>query len=1037
MLVRLQNRLRSWRLWRWVAGVLATYTVVGFMVVPWVIERQLAALLQERLGVQMTVQDIQLNPWALTFGIDGLDLIDADGRRVISLERAFANLQVNSLTRKAWSIRELHLFGLHGSLRRYSASDSNIARLASRWSATAEPVPEPLLPSQPGVMPRLLIADIRVEDASLALTDDVLSPPLFTSIDDLEFNVTDLSTLPDALAPDTLSLIMGNGSQLHWTGSVSLNPMRSEGELRMAGPYVDLAYSYLRSALPVRLTGGWLEAEFQYDVALPAQGGFEAAINGFDASVSELLLSDPENGARLASLPVLQLEGGALQWTERSVTLERLLLDGVDLRPERAADGTINFLRLLTGAGQTSGEPAGAAAASSPAPATPSTPAAPTASQSRARPAPTPATFSTPAALTTPWLVRANQLALQNWTIGLVDHVPAPPVAVDVSLNATLDDLSNVPQTPITVAGLIDLSSGGTLRAGGVLNVLPQIDFSGELVLEGLALPVIQPYVTPLANISVDSGLFGVTGDLTLAPGSMRFAGSLALDKIALTDTVERESLLGVSSLAIESLTVASGEQLQIDIGDIHIREPYARVEIEQSGANNIARALIPPAAATAVSAPDPTEEVAAPELLPITVQNITIENGSADFSDESLPLPFAVHMAGLAGEVSALSTRSIEPARVNLEGQVDEYGLVTIGGRLRPFAPTELTEIDLRFRNLDIPSMSPYIIKFAGRRIDDGDLDVDLSYRINDGQLSGDNALVMRDLVLGERVPHPDALELPLGLALALLKDRNGVIDLEVPVSGDINNPDFNYGQVIRRALANIITNVVTSPFRLLASLVGSGDEELGAINFMPGSADVAPPERETLASLAGALQQRPQLLLKISGVAAEAEDTAALREQFLERRIEEALVAGAAAPAAVAAPADNVDAVAAAPTRTSVLEGFYMTAQQGGVVGATAAAFLQQLRVQHTGPAPAGEPGQFDELAYASALQRELLPLEPVSAQDLEVLGQARATAVLEQLTAVDPALAGRAQLTGVVAEGAMADGWIGMALEVDVSQ
>jgi hypothetical protein len=1002
MLVRLQNRLRSWRMWCWLAGVLATYTVVGFMVVPWVIERQLSALLQERLGVQMTVQDIQLNPWALTFGIDGLDLLDADGRRVISLERAFANLQLNSLTRKAWSIRELYLVGLHGSLRRYSASDSNIDRLASRWSATAEPVTEPLPPSEPGATPRLLIADLRVEDASLALTDDVLSPPLFTSIDDLDFTVTDLSTLPDALAPDTLSLIMGNGSQLHWTGSVSLNPMRSEGELRMVGPYIDLAYSYLRSALPVRLTGGWLEAEFQYDVALPAQGGFEAAINGFDASVSELLISDPENGARLASVPVLRLEGGALQWTERSVTLERLLLDGVDLRPERAADGTINFLRLLTGAGQTADEPAGSvAAAASPA----------------------------------PWQVRANQLALQNWTIGLVDHVPAPPVAVDVSINATLDDLSNVPQTPITVAGLIDLSSGGTLRAGGVLNVLPQIDFSGELVLEGLALPVIQPYVTPLANISVDSGLFGVTGDLTLAPGNLRFAGSVAMDNIALTDTVERESLLGLSSLAIESLTVASGEQLQIDIGDIHIREPYARVEIEQGGANNIARALIPAAAATAVSTPDRTEEIAAPKLLPITVQNITIENGSADFSDESLPLPFAVHMTGLAGEVSALSTRSTEPARVNLKGQVDEYGLVTIGGQLRPFAPTELTEIDLRFRNLDIPSMSPYIIKFAGRRIDDGDLDVDLSYRINDGQLSGDNALVMRDLVLGERVPHPDALDLPLGLAVALLKDRNGVIDLEVPVSGDINNPEFNYGQVVRRALANIITNVVTSPFRLLASLVGSGDEELGAINFMPGRVDVAPPERETLASLAGALQQRPQLLLKINGVAAEAEDTAALREQFLERRIAEALVAGAAAPAAGAAPADNADV--AAPTRTSVLEGFYMTAQQGGDAGATAAAFLQQLRVQHTGPATAGEPGQFDELAYASALQRELLPLEPVSAQDLEALGQARAAAVLEQLTAVDPALAGRAQLTGVVAEGAMADGWIGMELEVDVSQ
>ncbi|MES3008012.1 MAG: DUF748 domain-containing protein [Pseudomonadota bacterium] len=1018
MLTRLKARLCSWRLWGSVAGVLVVYSLLGFMVVPWVIERQLSGLLQERLGVQMTVEDIQLNPWALTFSIAGLDLIDADDRRVLSLQRAFVNLQTNSLSQRAWSIKELHVSGLHGSLRRYSATDSNIARLASRWSATAIPAPEPLPPAEPGALPRLLIADLRIEDTSLALTDDVQSPPFFTSIDDLDFTVENLSTLPDARAPETLSLIMGNGSQLHWTGSVSVNPLHSEGELRLVGPYVDLAYSYLRSALPVRLTGGWLEAGFQYDVALPAQGGFEAAINNFDASLSDLQITDPGNGTRLASVPLLAVEGGALRWAERSVTLERLLLNGVDLRPERAADGIINFMSLVPGAEQTASAPvstSGVAASSAVAASPVSAPAAPAA----------------------PWLIRANQLALQNWTIGLVDHVPAGgPVAVELRVEATLNGLSNQPQTPVTVAALVDLSSGGSLRAGGVLNILPQVDFNGELVLAGLALPVIQPYVAPFANISVDSGLFGVTGDLTVAPGNLRFAGSVALDDIAVTDTVERESLLGLGGLAIESLTVAAGEQLQIDIGDIHIREPYARVEIEQDGANNIARVLIPQESATTTLTEDSADEAVAQELLPITVQNITIENGSADFSDESLPLPFAVHMAGLAGEVSALSTRSTEPARVRLEGQVDEYGLVTIGGQLRPLAPAELTEIDLRFRNLDIPSMSPYIIKFAGRRIADGDLDVDLSYRIHDGQLSGDNALVMRDLVLGEEVPHPDALDLPLGLAVALLKDRNGVIDLEVPVSGDINSPEFNYGQVIRRALANIITNIVTSPFRLLANLIGSDDEELGAINFMPGRADLAPPERETLVSLAGALQQRPQLLLKINGVYAESEDTVALREQFLERRIEEVLVL----PVDGAASADNSDETAPL-TRASVLEGFYMTAQQGldqeVTQGQTAAAFLQQLRIQHTRAATNGEPEQLDELAYSSALRRELLPLEPVSEQDLQTLGQARAAAVLEQLTAVDPTLTDRAQLTGVVAEGTMEEGWLAMELEVDVAQ
>src|SRR5690606_35180811 len=162
-------------------------------------------------------------------------------------------------------------------------------------------------------------------------------------------------------------------------------------------------------------------------------------------------------------------------------------------------------------------------------------------------------------------------------------------------------------------------------------------------------------------------------------------------------------------------------------------------------------------------------------------------------FADFSLPLPFAVHMQELAGDVSTVSTRSNVPARLSLEGQVDDYGLASISGQLRPLDFASLTEIDMSFRNLDIPSMSPYVIKFAGRRIDDGAMDVDLAYRINDSQLNGHNSLVLRDLELGERVPHPEALDLPLGLAVALLKDRNGVIDLRVPVTGDLGNPQFS----------------------------------------------------------------------------------------------------------------------------------------------------------------------------------------------------------------------------------------------------
>lgn len=1011
MLNRMTKMLRGRRFWLWIAGILGTYSLAGFVLVPWIIERQLTGLMQERAAVDVVVEDIRLNPFTLTLTIEGLDTIDADGRRLMSLERAFANLQLNSITQRALSLQELHLQGLHVSLRRYDETDSNIARVAAKWSASAAPEPEPVVAEEPAAMPRLLIADLRIEDTSLALADDVPSPPFFNTIDSLDIVVANLTTLPDATADQTLSLTLGNGSQLRWSGSASISPLRSEGDITLFGPYPDLLYQYFRGQLPVRIADGWLETGFHYTLGLSEQGEVEAALTGLDANLSELKISAAESGELLASLPLIALEGGALQWPQRTFSLDGIRLEYFDLRPERASDGSINFLTLLpqpeTDAAVTPVPPSG-------------TPSATSVASAPATGAPSGSTTADPASA---WQVNVGQLALTDWLINMVDSVPTQPVTLAVGVNATLEQISNTPESPITLSAAVNLDSGGDVRADGALTVLPEVRFDGNVAVDDLVLTILQPYIAPLANVSLDSGRFALAGDVLVAPGAASYQGSVTLQELAVTDTLENESLLGVNRVQIDSLSVQMAEQMQVEIADIAIAEPYARVEIEADGSTNIGRTLIvaevDPTVQEAVEA-EPAE--AAAPLLPVTIQSIRMEGGSADFADRSLPLPFEVHMADLRGQVTALSTRSSEPARISVEGQVDEYGQVTIGGQLRPLAPAEFTEVDMRFRNLDIPSMSPYVIKFAGRRIDEGALDVDLSYRINDNQLSGDNAMVMRDLVLGERVPHPDALDLPLGLAVALLKDRNGVIDLEVPVSGDLNNPQFAYGQVIRTALANIITNIVTAPFRFLAGLVGAGDDEdLGVIGFLPGRADLAPPEREKLNKLASALAERPQLQLSITGAYAAEEDTAVLREQFLARRI----------AMEMALAAQNPDQESAPVSRTAILENLYRAAQTAA--GSDPEVFLAALRVQHTRAATDSEPEAFDELAYSEALRRELLPLEPVGQADLEGLAAVRAGAVSRHLAAASAELAARIELTGTMGVDELSDGLISQEMEL----
>jgi hypothetical protein len=208
------------------------------------------------------------------------------------------------------------------------------------------------------------------------------------------------------------------------------------------------------------------------------------------------------------------------------------------------------------------------------------------------------------------------------------------------------------------------------------------------------------------------------------------------------------KTLFSLASLPVDDARVAYGPELGINVAEIRFEEPYARVVIETDGSSNISRALVQREPAVAEIAEPSVQNEALP--MAVTVQHISLLNGRADFAD--MTQPFSVAMAGLTGEVSALSSRSSEPARIDIEGQVDEFGLVAIKGQLLPMSFADLTDIDLSFRNLNMPAMTPYVIKFAGRHIDDGRMDVDLSYAIRAGLMEGDNSLVLCDLELGRR---------------------------------------------------------------------------------------------------------------------------------------------------------------------------------------------------------------------------------------------------------------------------------------------
>lgn len=980
---------RSKRLLWWFGTLVGVYALLGFVIVPVIAKGQLTTFMQERLGLDASVAQIALNPFTFTVNLTDLDFLDEQGERVLALDSARVNLQLMQLLRGAITLRELTLNGLYIGVHRYTDGSLNLANIAERFAASAPPSPTDSTVEEVSQAPLIEIAQLRIDGASIGIFDEVPAVPFNTLIESIDFALNDLSTLPEVTAEQSFILALGDGSQLRWRGDLSLAPISSSGELQLFGPILDVAYRYFQAQIPVELDGGWFDSTLSYEMGLREDGVVDLKIHDLQASLRNLDILTLDNGTRLALLPSIAINGGELDLVEKRLQVAHVQLDDFDIRPSRFSDGSINFLTLLPAGEEESGVPNAALASN---------------------------------VESEPWDIGVAELLVERWQIKARDEVPITDIEVILELAARATNISNRANSPINIDTNITLQSGGELRAGGALTVLPEPLFDGEFALDEFSLPVLQPYLESVANIDLESGRFAISGNVSATTAQVEFNGAMNLDDLAITDRIQNEALFGITNLQIETAAIAVGERNNVEIGAVRIREPYARVEIEADGTTNIGRVLVQ---SEPVSVTESTSEPAqSEEIMAVMLNSIGIEQASADFSDSSLPLPFAVHMDALGGTISALSTQSQEPARVDLEGQVDEYGQVKISGRLRPLDYASLTEIDLFFRNLDIPSLSPYVIKFAGRKIAEGDLDVDLSYRINDEQLNGSNSMVMRDLVLGERVPNPDALDLPLGLAIALLKDRNGVIDLDVPVSGNLNNPQFSFGNVISRALGNIISNIVTSPFRFLANLVGGDeDSDIGMIEFPIGRSDLTPPEREKLAKLGSALIERPQLQLGLTGVYVAADDRSALQEKFFDARLAAELETAAAQEAAPQSPSA---------LRSQVLESLYQASAEDPAQLVAAQAFLMDLQQQHS-LGGASQQGQVDTVAYNEALRRALIEREPVTEEDLGQLAWERADSVEEALADIDAELGQRLQREGDVQAVQLNEGRVPMSLSL----
>ncbi len=591
-----------------------------------------------------------------------------------------------------------------------------------------------------------------------------------------------------------------------------------------------------------------------------------------------------------------------------------------------------------------------------------------------------------------PMEVQLARLSLDDVEVNIVDQSPAAPVRLIVAKGfATLTNLSLDMNKAVPLKAGFSLKHGGNFSASGT--VIPG-KASGRLDLNlvGLSLQPFAPYVNQFASLNLHSGTASTRGKLAFvqAKSGMKldYDGGFTVDDVAITEEKTEEAFLGWKKLSSDSLEVKLGPN-RVHMNELVALNPFGKVIIFEDKSTNLQRILrtSPPDKPTAKS----TLQAPAQSLaFPLAIERLRIVGANAEFADLSLIPQFGTRMYDLGGVVTGLSTDPATRTLVELDGKVDEFGSARIRGSIQPFRATDFTDLELTFRNLEMTNMTPYSGKFAGRKIDSGKLSVDLEYKIKQRQLTGDNKFVINKLKLGEQVDSPDVMKLPLDLAIALLEDGDGIIVLDLPVTGSLDDPQFSYGKIIRKAIVNVLTNLVTAPFRALGSLLGISADKLEVVEFDFGASTLLPPEQEKLQAVGAALAKRPVLTLLITPAYEVQGDTRAIQTLWIRRDVAQRMGLKIE-PEQEPGPVDTTNARV-----QKALEDLYgeRFARQGGVRALKAE--LENTRDAMKSP-------------HAEMLERLILQI-PVTDPELRQLAQVRGEAVKQTLIMLGQVDAGR---------------------------
>lgn len=857
-------RKRHWRR-RALIG-LVIYAALGFLVLPAIIKWQLRKQLPSLTHRQVAVQQVRMNPFALSLTIRGLSLTETNGDAFAAFDEFYANFELSSLFHWAWTFGEIRLVHPTANLVRLADGSFNFSNLLN---TNAPPATNP-----PAPPPAILIESLLVTNGLVNITDHTTPQTFRTAYGPINVNLTDFNTHQEQEEPYSFVATTGEGESFSWSGRFSLSRLRSRGQFKLAGIPPAKYGPYLAQFTTLQVARGTLDIGAAYRINA-AQVPLELDVTNATVELRDLVVKPPAGDTPLLAIDRFQIANTTASLTGRVARVGLVELNGGSVFVSRETNGQPTILNYLI----------------------PQTGKVPVAGGTGSTSHPTNALSAAP------WQFNLDEFVITNFSVAVEDHSTAGVAELGINrLALDLKGLSNQSNAPIDLAVSFDWRGGGGLQLETHGTLLPP-NLTTKLAISNLAIAPVQPYLGQHLNVVVHSGGVNLHGTAKLNPTAtpqVHFNGDFGITNFSASDTIAYHELSKWEDFSIRGIDF-NFQTNSLAIETIKLTGALNSLVISSNGQLSVAALLKAPGSTNEVlvaAAPN-----AAAKPFPIHVGALLFERCSFRAADDSLLRRFETHVEEFNGGIRDIVLPGLNKASVDIRGKVSSLAPFEITGSVTPDPQNLFVDLKVAFTNTDLTSLSPYLEKFVGRPLTKGKLTSEQRVHIENKNLAAANVIDLAQLTLGARVESPDATRLPVKLAIGLLKDMDGHILLDVPISGRTDDPQFSIWGLVGQTFKNLILKVAASPFSLLGALAGGG-EEMQFVDFTPGSAALNDNQTNKLAQLAIALTKRPALSLEIGAMFDPALDNDSLgRQKLVARmktlRIEEIVARGKPAPA------------------------------------------------------------------------------------------------------------------------------------------